>query len=203
MQTGRPDHLLRPFPGREVPLAVAARPGLPRPALGPGLPVRVRPAPQRAQPSGPLRRGRLLAHPADRARRVGPLDDRFFLYFEETDWCRRAWSAGLPILLCMDCEVVHLEGKAAELVSQFSLRQFQHSYRLYVAKHRGQGDRAGLSGSPVVGVRREGGAAGSGAWESAAQRGAGPALRVHRERAVTRSSGRLHRRSPRPHDRRI
>ena len=77
----------------------------------------------------------LIPRPA--LERVGFLDDRFFLYFEETDWCRRAWSADLPIYLCMDSSVVHLEGKAAELVSRFSLRQFQHSFRLYLAKHRG------------------------------------------------------------------
>jgi GT2 family glycosyltransferase len=70
---------------------------------------------------------------------VGLLDERFFLYFEETDWCRRAWRAGLPIVLVGEVTVVHLEGRAAELVSRFSLAQFQHSYRLYLAKHAGPG----------------------------------------------------------------
>ncbi len=68
---------------------------------------------------------------------VGPLDDRFFLYFEETDWCLRAWRQDRPILLCPDAAVVHLEGRAAELVSRFSLQQFQASYRRFVAKHHG------------------------------------------------------------------
>ncbi len=66
---------------------------------------------------------------------VGPLDDRFFMYFEETDWCRRAQAAGLRIYLCPDVTVTHLEGRATELVSEFSLRQFHHSYRLYLQKH--------------------------------------------------------------------
>ncbi len=70
---------------------------------------------------------------------VGPLDGRFFLYFEETDWCRRAAVAGWEIRLCPGCEVVHLEGGAAEQASRFSLAQFQRSYRLYLAKHRGRG----------------------------------------------------------------
>jgi GT2 family glycosyltransferase len=68
---------------------------------------------------------------------VGPLDDRFFMYFEETDWCRRALAAGRRIYLCPDVEIVHLEGRATELVSSFSLRQFHHSYRLYLEKHEG------------------------------------------------------------------
>lgn len=69
---------------------------------------------------------------------VGPLDERFFMYFEETDWCRRALDRGLRTYLCPDVTVRHLEGRAAGQVSPFSLRQFQHSYRLYLAKHAGE-----------------------------------------------------------------
>ena len=70
---------------------------------------------------------------------VGPLDERFFMYFEEADWCRRARDLGWRIYLCPDVTVQHLEGKAAGLVAPFSLRQFQHSYRLYLAKHEAEG----------------------------------------------------------------
>jgi hypothetical protein len=93
--------------------------------------------PRRGERSRPVPyvAGACMLIPRPALERVGPLDDRFFLYFEETDWCRRAWSAGLPVYLCMETEVVHLEGKSAELVSEFSLRQFQHSLRLYLAKH--------------------------------------------------------------------
>ena len=66
---------------------------------------------------------------------VGPLDSRFFMYFEETDWCRRARDIGYHIYLCPDIPVTHLEGQATALVSEFSLRQFHHSYRLYLTKH--------------------------------------------------------------------
>lgn len=68
---------------------------------------------------------------------VGPLDERFFMYFEETDWCRRARAAGLEVWYCADAEVVHLEGQSAATVSDFSLRQFQLSYRLFLRKHHG------------------------------------------------------------------
>ncbi|MFO7654158.1 MAG: glycosyltransferase family 2 protein [Candidatus Krumholzibacteriia bacterium] len=68
---------------------------------------------------------------------IGPLDERFFLYFEESDWCRRARAAGRRTFLCPDVTVQHLEGRAAEQVSRFSLAQFQRSYRLWVAKHHG------------------------------------------------------------------
>jgi len=71
--------------------------------------------------------------------RVGPLDEQFFLYFEETDWCRRARAVGGRVYLCPDVSVQHLEGQATGLVSEFSERQFQHSYRLYLRKHHGEG----------------------------------------------------------------
>jgi len=69
---------------------------------------------------------------------VGPLDERFFMYFEETDWCYRAKHAGLEIWYCAEVEITHLEGKAAAKVSRFSILQFQKSYRLFIAKHYGK-----------------------------------------------------------------
>jgi len=68
---------------------------------------------------------------------VGTLDESSFMYFEETDWCLRAHQAGLKIWYCADAQVVHLEGQAAEQASQFSIFQFQKSYRLYVEKNLG------------------------------------------------------------------
>jgi GT2 family glycosyltransferase len=79
-----------------------------------------------------LMRGEALAS-------VGSLDERFFMYFEETDWCRRAWAAGWRVYYCAEAQVAHLEGKSAEQASEFSRVQFQHSYRLFVDKHYGAG----------------------------------------------------------------
>lgn len=70
---------------------------------------------------------------------VGPLDERFFMYFEETDWCRRAAQGGWRVYFCPDVRITHLEGKSAAQAGEFSRRQFQHSYRLFVAKHYGPG----------------------------------------------------------------
>jgi len=70
--------------------------------------------------------------------RVGSLDERFFLYFEETDWCRRARALGCETYLCRDVAVWHGEGGAAEQVSDFALAVFEESYRRYLAKHHGR-----------------------------------------------------------------
>ncbi|WP_293351127.1 glycosyltransferase family 2 protein [Phenylobacterium sp.] len=41
---------------------------------------------------------------------VGPFDDRFFLNYEETDWCYRARAAGHRCLVVKDALVVHQGG---------------------------------------------------------------------------------------------
>lgn len=51
--------------------------------------------------------------------KVGLLDERFFLYFEDVDWCRRFWDAGYQ---------VHYLGEAAEIV---------HYHRRLSAEHGG------------------------------------------------------------------
>jgi N-acetylglucosaminyl-diphospho-decaprenol L-rhamnosyltransferase len=43
---------------------------------------------------------------------VGLFDENFFLYFEETDLCRRARSAGWPTWYCHESVVEHVQGGA-------------------------------------------------------------------------------------------
>jgi len=40
------------------------------------------------------------------------LDERFFLFFEENDWCRRLRRAGLEVLVVPDARIVHAVGHA-------------------------------------------------------------------------------------------
>jgi N-acetylglucosaminyl-diphospho-decaprenol L-rhamnosyltransferase len=102
-----------------------------------------------ARPGEPARpvdylKGACLLLRGEALAQIGPLDERFFLYFEESDWCRRARASGWEIYLCPSVAVMHGEGRATARASDFSLEQFQHSYRLYVAKHLGTGRVAWL-----------------------------------------------------------
>jgi len=45
--------------------------------------------------------------PAARLREIGLLDDNFFLYFEETDWCYRARKAGYPSIFVPEAKLWH------------------------------------------------------------------------------------------------
>lgn len=39
--------------------------------------------------------------------KVGVMDERFFLYFEDVDWCRRFWKAGYEVHYFADIDLVH------------------------------------------------------------------------------------------------
>lgn len=63
-------------------------------------------------------------------RTVGPFDERFFLYLEETDWQVRAASHGLTVKAVLDAEFMHLhrggalEGAVPSSAYLESLRKF-------------------------------------------------------------------------------
>jgi GT2 family glycosyltransferase len=69
--------------------------------------------------------------------KVGIMDETFFMYYEETDWCRRFADAGWKILFWPGAKVLHIHGgsqssqqKAAEM---FALQR--KSMLLYFRKH--------------------------------------------------------------------
>ena len=45
-------------------------------------------------------------------RRLGPLDESFFLMYEDVDWCKRAADAGYRLMFWADEHIVHLGGQA-------------------------------------------------------------------------------------------
>ncbi|HEX4953210.1 MAG TPA: glycosyltransferase family 2 protein [Thermoanaerobaculia bacterium] len=75
--------------------------------------------------------GALLATHRGALDRVGPWDEGYFLYFEETDWLRRARRQGLRIAQVPASRVVHAWGHAARPGSRddvyaASRRRFYH-----------------------------------------------------------------------------
>ncbi|QQS15691.1 MAG: glycosyltransferase family 2 protein [Candidatus Moraniibacteriota bacterium] len=51
--------------------------------------------------------GSCLLIRADLYHCIGGFDERFFMYFEDIDLCRRAWREGLRVVYCPDAIVVH------------------------------------------------------------------------------------------------
>jgi GT2 family glycosyltransferase len=70
---------------------------------------------------------------------VGPLDDAYFLYFEEVDFCARARAAGFPRWYVPAARVMHLEGAATGVTVRRRRRPayWFDSRRRYFVKHHG------------------------------------------------------------------
>ncbi len=46
-------------------------------------------------------------------RDVGLMDERYFLYFEDVDWCQRMWRHGFEVVYCADSRMVHDYARAS------------------------------------------------------------------------------------------
>ncbi len=82
-----------------------------------------------------LLRGRALAE-------IGPLDEHYFMYFEDMDYCRRAWEKGWHVRYEPAAHVVHLRGGSSPVKSAFASRARVPRYYFasrtrYFAKHFG------------------------------------------------------------------
>lgn len=81
---------------------------------------------------------------AEAARSVGALDERFFLYFEDVDWCRRFWKFGWSVVCLSSVELVHYHQRlsaASGLLASVFLRATRIHIRsalAYFWKYRGQ-----------------------------------------------------------------
>lgn len=94
--------------------------------------------------------GACLCVRAAAAAQVGLFDERFFLYSEEIDWCRRFKAAGWRVVYVPDADVVHVEGASSRLDLAMRDRQFQTSKLRYAAKWHGAGVARALQAYLVV-----------------------------------------------------
>lgn len=68
---------------------------------------------------------------------VGLLDEGLFMYGDDVDWCRRAWSAGWQVVFYPGAQAIHDRGKiTAPYPVRFAVAQ-QRSVLHYWTKHHG------------------------------------------------------------------
>lgn len=77
---------------------------------------------------------------------VGPLDERFFLYSEEIDWCRRIRGAGWEIRHLPVLEVLHHGGPTTPQ----RVAEECHSRMLFARKHFGPAGATGIRAALAV-----------------------------------------------------
>jgi len=73
---------------------------------------------------------------------IGLLDDGFFMYFEDVDYCHRVRKAGWKILYWQKPQIIHLHGGSANFNAQGTLqnrapRFYYEARSRYFAKHYG------------------------------------------------------------------
>lgn len=70
--------------------------------------------------------------------RVGPLDEKFWVWFEEVDYCRRVTDAGLAVVYTPSSEIIHYGGVSFnQLVGIRRTWLFTRSALRYARKHLG------------------------------------------------------------------
>jgi N-acetylglucosaminyl-diphospho-decaprenol L-rhamnosyltransferase len=90
--------------------------------------------------------GAFLVARREAAEGVGPLDERFFLYSEEIDWCYRIRREGWEIRHLPVMEVIHhCGGSSPERVAELG-----HSRVLFARKHFGRARAAAIRGALVL-----------------------------------------------------
>jgi GT2 family glycosyltransferase len=57
---------------------------------------------------------------------VGPLDERFFMYGEDMDWCKRFWLKGWQLIFIPSAEAIHYGGASSS----------NAPVRFYIERHR-------------------------------------------------------------------
>ena len=81
---------------------------------------------------------------------VGLMDERFFLYYEETDWCYRTRRAGWKVYFTPDAEIIHYgEQATGRELARMTLIQHQ-SLLKYFRKHHGRASAAVVRGLSIV-----------------------------------------------------
>jgi hypothetical protein len=68
---------------------------------------------------------------------VGLLDEGFFMYSEELDWCRRIKAQGWEVVYLPTARVIHHGAQSSEQVKSFQHIQFQRSKIRYFRRHHG------------------------------------------------------------------
>lgn len=68
--------------------------------------------------------------------RIGPLDEAYFLFLEETDWCLRCAKAGYRVVFLPSAKVVHLQGRARDKVRVRARIEYTRSLFTFFRKNK-------------------------------------------------------------------
>ncbi len=87
----------------------------------------------------------------DVIKQIGPLDERFFMYFEDADLCRRARTAGWLVYYLPHIEIVHQTGASSRSKPK-AVWLLHKSAFLYHRKHGAHGPLSIFSAAVLAGL---------------------------------------------------
>lgn len=68
---------------------------------------------------------------------IGGLDERYFMYVEDVDYCKHVQLHGFRVAYLPEVRVCHYEGSGKAWIGQTALTRTVRSYKLYLSKHYG------------------------------------------------------------------
>jgi GT2 family glycosyltransferase len=80
------------------------------------------------------------------------MDEKFGIYFEETDWCYRAKRAGWKLLYTPEATITHLGAHSTSRTPEKSSAQFYKSQSYFYRKNYGLLHYVALKGLTVFGL---------------------------------------------------
>ena len=110
----------------------------------------------------------------DAIRQVGMLDEQYFMYVEDIDWCFRFREAGWKVVFYPDAEIDHFTGRSSKMANRNMEIERRKSLLMFFAKHRGPRVAALANGLFVINELVRLGSWG-GAWACNVVRGASSA----------------------------
>ena len=69
---------------------------------------------------------------------IGLLDESFFMYAEETDWCYRLKKSGYSLYYFPEAKIIHYQGQSSKINYTTNMIQRQESIKIYYIKHYGK-----------------------------------------------------------------
>jgi len=84
---------------------------------------------------------------------IGLLDERYFMYCEDVDWCYTAGLAGWKVVYFPDAVITHIIGRSSDLAVEKMVRAHHHSMRLFYWKHYAPKTFPPFRWIPPIGIR--------------------------------------------------
>ena len=67
--------------------------------------------------------------------KIGGLDETFFMYGEDLDWCYRASQAGFKVCYVHSTKIIHFKGESTKRSNIDEIKLFYRAMQLFVEKH--------------------------------------------------------------------